>query len=71
MDWISIEEPAPEGDRLLFYSPECDYIFVGVTRRGRWFDEADYDERSRSIEIVGVTHWMPIAEKPFRVTLND
>lgn len=63
--WHSTQEPAPEGVRLLFFSLEFDYVFVGVTRGGHWFDEADYDEHARSTEIFGVTHWMSLPASPF------
>jgi hypothetical protein len=65
-EWRSIAEPAPEGIRLHFYAPEWDFIFIGVTRGGRWFDEGEIQNDGRAPEIVGVTHWMPMPTKPFR-----
>jgi hypothetical protein len=66
--WLSVAVPAPEGIRLLFYSPDRDFIFVGITRDGIWFDEAEFIPGEGAQPVPGVTHWRLMPEKPWKQT---
>jgi hypothetical protein len=49
--------PPKEGQRVLFYSFDLDFVFVGAMHDGQWFDESEHDTAARSArEVVGVTH---------------
>lgn len=68
-DWHSISDPPPEGTRLLFYSPEWDYVFCGTMHDGQWFDEANMLDDGTSAVVEGVTHWRPMPESPLKSSL--
>lgn len=64
--WISIGDGMPaDGERVHFYSPEWDEIFVGCVHDGRWFDEVTQLDDGRAQEVLGVTHWLSWPKRPF------
>ena len=68
MKWRSIVlDPPLDGERILFYSLDLDFILVGTTRRGRWFDETDCLTDGSAPEVGEITHWMSLPTKPSRV----
>lgn len=65
MKWRSIIlDPPPDGERILFYSLDIDFVLVGTTRNGRWFDETDALLNGSAVEVGEVTHWLPMPRRP-------
>ena len=67
--WIKCSEKLPEENTKVIFYPKDDEPLHGVYLQGHWFQDVswcsiDSDGVLDNMVTIGVTHWMPVPEKP-------